>query len=83
MLDNIMDWVLTKVIFPIVWFGFIAVCMCVPILIYSCYKDSKSPILELKKVEWTCTKTYIYYTHIKGVRYEHIGCSQYVKNQEN
>lgn len=59
----------------------------VPILLYCCYQDSKSPTFTLSKNEWVCTNEHVYTTMtpvlvgkvMVPMQQVHRDCTQYNK----
>lgn len=79
LLERLFCWFLI----PAMVLFFIALFPGIGYLAYLSYQESKSPVFELKKSEWTCDKTYIYYTDARGIRYAHEACARYVKDVDN
>jgi hypothetical protein len=57
MLDDIMEFVVLKILGPVAVFGTLALLVALPFMIWG---DSKSEHISIKKSDWECTDTYSY-----------------------
>lgn len=60
--DNILMFIIEKVVLPLFVIFVVVLLLSVPFLIYSWHQDSKRPEFSLKKDDWSCSKIYEYTT---------------------
>lgn len=56
-MDDVLEFVVMKILFPVIIFGALALLIALP---FACYADMKSDKILLRKDSWDCAETYTY-----------------------